>query len=277
MAGAALGNADGGPERLERMIVPEPCEMVLLVQAEFDGELDAGQAASLQIHRAQCPVCQGAELELARARELVRELSYRTIPDAVRERVLAGLAAARPTPARGPAMSRLSSRFHSWGHSAMGFSLGAACTAAVVFIVLSPAQQSLTEQVIAGHVRALQPGHLEDVPSTDQHTVKPWFDGRIDFAPPVKDLALKGFPLQGGRLDYIGGRPVAALIYQRDKHIIDLFAWPAAGDLKLAPEFTEHNGYNVLHWVENNTELWAVSDIAPDQLHKFVSDWERSP
>jgi len=259
------------------MIVPEPCEMVLLVQAEFDGELDAAQAATLQIHRAQCPVCQEAELELARAREFVRELSYRTIPDAVRERVLAGLAAARPKPALAPAMSRVSSHFHSWLHSAMGFGLGIACTAAVAFLVLSPAEQSLTEQVIAGHVRALQPGHLEDVPSTDQHTVKPWFDGRIDFAPPVKDLAPKGFPLRGGRLDYIGGRPVAALIYQRDKHIIELFAWPATGDLKLAPEFTERNGYNVLHWVENNTELWAVSDVAPDQLHKFVSDWERAP
>jgi anti-sigma factor RsiW len=259
------------------MIVPELCEMVLLVQAEFDGELDAAQAASLQIHRAQCRVCQAAELELARARELVRELSYPTTPDGVRERVLAGLAAARPKPALRSAMSRLFSRFHSWRHPTMGFGLGAACTAAVALLVLSPTQQSLTEQVIAGHVRALQPGHLEDVPSTDQHTVKPWFDGRIDFAPPVKDLAPKGFPLRGGRLDYIGGRPVAALIYQRDKHIIELFAWPATGDLKLAPEFTERNGYNVLHWVENNTELWAVSDVAPDQLHKFVSDWERAP
>jgi anti-sigma factor RsiW len=277
MAGAALGNADGGLERLERMIVPEPCEMILLVQAEFDGELDAAQAASLQIHRAQCRVCQAAELELARARELVRELSYRTIPDAVRERVLAGLAVARPKPALRSAMSVLSSRFHSWRHSTMGFGVGAACTAAVAFLVLSPAQQSLTEQIIAGHVRALQPGHLEDVLSTDQHTVKPWFDGRLDFAPPVKDLAPKGFPLQGGRLDYIAGRPVAALVYQRDKHLIDLFAWPAAGEARPVAEFTEHNGYNVLHWVENNTELWAVSDVAPDQLHKFVSDWERSP
>ena len=259
------------------MIVPEPCEMVLLVQAEFDGELDAAQAATLQVHRAQCPVCQAAALELTQARELFRELPYRTTPDAVRERVLAGLDAARPKPALSPAMSLLSSRFHSWRHSTMGFGLGAACAAAVAFLVLSPAEQSLTEQVIAGHVRALQPGHLEDVPSTDQHTVKPWFDGRIDFAPPVKDLAPNGFPLQGGRLDYIGGRPVAALIYQRDKHIIDLFAWPAASGLKLAPEFTERNGYNVLHWVDNNTELWAVSDVAPDQLHKFVSDWERAP
>jgi anti-sigma factor RsiW len=259
------------------MIVRDPCEMALLVQADFDGELDAAHAASLQIHRAQCPDCQAAELELTRARELLRELPYRTTPDAVRERILAGLDAARPTPALSPAMPRFSWRFHLWRHSAAGFGLGATCAAAVALFVLSPAEQSLTEQVIAGHVRALQPGHLEDVLSTDEHTVKPWFDGKIDFAPPVKDLAPNGFPLQGGRLDYIAGRPVAALVYRRDKHLIDLFGWPAAGDLKLAPEFTERNGYNVLHWVENNTELWAVSDVAPDQLRKFVSDWERSP
>ena len=253
------------------------CEMILLVQAEFDGELDAAQAANLRTHREQCPICQAAELDLTRARELLSEMPYQPTPDVVRERVFAALDMARPKPVPPLAMYPFSSRFHWWRHTAVGFGFGAASAAAVAFLVLSPAEQGLTEQVIAGHVRALQPGHLEDVPSTDQHTVKPWFDGRIDFAPPVKDLAPNGFPLQGGRLDYIGGRPVAALIYQRDKHIINLFEWPATGDLKLAPEFTERNGYNVLHWVDNNTELWAVSDVAPDQLHKFVSDWERSP
>ncbi len=251
--------------------------MILLVQAEFDGELDAAQAASLRIHREQCSVCHAAELDLTRARELLREMPYQRTPDAIRERVVAALDVARPKPTPGSAKSRLSSRFHWWRRSTAGFGVGVACTAAVAFLVLSPAEQTLTEQVVAGHVRALQPGHLEDVLSTDEHTVKPWFDGRIDFAPPVKDLASSGFPLKGGRLDYIDGRPVAALVYQRDQHIIDLFAWPAARDAKQAPEFTDRNGYNVLHWVENNTNLWAVSDVAPDQLHKFVRDWQRSP
>jgi len=259
------------------MTVTDTCERVLLVQAEFDGELDAAQAANLQLHRAQCSVCQSAEQELTRARELLREIPYQTTPDAVRERVLAGLDAVRPKPDLSPARPRFSSRFYSWRHSTMGFALGSACAAALAFLVLSPAEQSLTEQVIAGHVRALQPGHLEDVLSTDQHTVKPWFDGRIDFAPPVKDLGSAGFPLKGGRLDYIDGRPVAALIYQRDKHVINLFVWPTTRDGLSAPEFAERNGYNVLHWVENNTDLWAVSDVAPDQLRKFVSNWQRSP
>jgi anti-sigma factor RsiW len=260
------------------MIVTVPCEMVLLVQAEFDGELDAAQAATLLVHRAQCPVCQAAELELTRARELLRDIPYQSTPDGIRQRVLAALGVDPPNPVPRSAMSRLFGRFHSWCHSAAGFGLGAACAAAVAFFVLSPtSEQSLKEQVIAGHVRALQPGHLEDVLSTDEHTVKPWFDGRIDFAPPVKDLASAGFPLKGGRLDYIDERPVAALVYQRDKHLIDLFVWPSAGEAERAAEFTERNGYNVLHWVENNTELWAVSDVAPDQLHKFVRDWQRSP
>ena len=259
------------------MTVTDQCEMVLLVQAEFDGELDAAQAANLQTHREQCPICQAAELDLTSARELLREMPHQRTPDAVHQRLLAALDAARPKPAPGPAKYQRSPRFHWWRHSTAGFGLGAACAAVVAFLVLSPAERSLTEQVVAGHVRALQPGHLEDVLSTDQHTVKPWFDGRIDFAPSVKDLRPAGFPLKGGRLDYIDGRPVAALVYQRDKHIIDLFAWPAAGDVKQPPEFTERNGYNVLHWVENNMDLWAVSDVAPDQLHKFVRDWQRAP
>lgn len=252
------------------------CEMILLVQAEFDGELDAAQAANLRIHRERCSICQAAELDLTRARQVLREMPYRPMPDAIRDRLLAALDVARPKPALRPAKDAFSSHLRGWCHSVVGFGLGTACVSAVAFLMLSPAEQGLAEQVIAGHVRALQPGHLEDVLSTDEHTVKPWFDGKIDFAPPVKDLASAGFPLKGGRLDYIGKRPVAALVYQRDKHIIDLFAWPA-GETQAEAEVIERNGYNVLHWVENNTELWAVSDVAPDQLHKFVRDWQRSP
>jgi anti-sigma factor RsiW len=177
--------------------------MILLVQAESDGELDAAQAARLRTHREQCSVCQTAELELGRVRELLREMPYQRTPDAIRERVFATLEAGQPKHAPSSAKSRFSSRFRWWRHSAAGFGVGLACATAVALLVLSPAEQSLAEQVVASHVRALQPGHLEDVLSTDEHTVKPWFDGKIDFAPPVKDLASVGFPLEGGRLDYI--------------------------------------------------------------------------
>jgi anti-sigma factor RsiW len=248
--------------------------MVLLVQAEFDGELDAAQAAQLQAHRAHCPECQAAGAALARSRELLHSDLYEPTPDAVRQRVLAQVRATQPRAA--PATATVS-RLRSWRHSAVGFGLGAACAAALAFLLISPSEQSLTEQIVAGHVRAMQPGHLEDVASTDRHTVKPWFDGRIDFAPPVRDLAATGFPLKGGRLDYIGGRPVAALVYQRDKHTINLFVWPAGSGIASSPEAFERNGYNVVHWTQDGMTLWAVSDVERNQLRDFAAEWQRTP
>jgi len=254
------------------------CDMVLLVQAEFDGELDAAQAARLAAHRGDCPVCQAAEADLVRARELIRpEVLYEPAPDELRQRVLAKLQAAGAATSAPPPRSRRPWNFTGWRSPTFGFGLGAACAAALMLVVLSPTEQSLTDQIVAGHVRALQPGHLEDVPSTDQHTVKPWFDGRLDFAPPVRDLAGVGFPLKGGRLDYLGGRAVAALVYQRDKHIIDLFVWPAGTGMVSTPASTERNGYNVVHWVQDGMNFWAVSDVEASQLRNFAAIWQRTP
>src|SRR5207237_7693934 len=164
-----------------------------------------------------------------------------------------------------------------WWNAGAGFGLGAACAAALAFLVLIPTEPGFPEQIVAGHVRALQPGHLQDVESRDRHTVKPWFDGRIDFAPPVKDLAAQQFPLKGGRLDYIGGRPVAALVYLRDKHVIDLFIRPAAASTVVPPETAEKNGYNVVHWVQDGMAFWAVSDVERNQLRDFAATWQRTP
>ena len=199
------------------------CDKVLLVQAELDGELDAAQAAALETHRADCPICQAAQQQLLRTRALVRTEPYEITPDDVRARVMARLRQVEPqtAPAR-PPVPPASRRWAWFGGPSIGFGLGAACAAALAFLLVLPERNDLVGEVVADHIRALQPGHLEDVVSTDQHTVKPWFDGRIDFAPPVKDFAAEGFPLKGGRLDYLAGRPVAALVYQRDKHIINL-------------------------------------------------------
>jgi anti-sigma factor RsiW len=259
--------------------------MVLLVQAEFDGELDAAQAGHLQAHRTHCTDCRATELELTWAGGLLRDDLYQPAPDEVRQRILAQLNTAPPRPVLGstegwthrPATPALLSRFRSWRQSTIGFGLGAASAATLALLVLTPAKQSLTEQVVAGHVRALQPGHLEDVISTDQHTVKPWFDGRVDFSPPVKDLGPVGFPLKGGRLDYIAGRPVAALVYQRGKHIIDMFVWPTAGSDVPGLKQAEHNGYNIVHWSQSGTEFWAVSDTESSQLRDFAQYWQRLP
>jgi anti-sigma factor RsiW len=172
--------------------------------------------------------------------------------------------------------SRSPRRWRPWWASPLGYGLSLSA-AALLFFTFLPRESDITQQIVGGHIRALQPGHLEDVASSDQHTVKPWFDGRIDFAPPVKDLAADRFPLRGGRLDYVGGRPVAALVYQRDKHLIDLYVWPAAGDSAHLPTSSQRQGYNVVHWAQDGMNLWAVSDLEAGQLREFAEDWRRSP
>jgi anti-sigma factor RsiW len=261
------------------------CDKVLLVQAELDGELGAAEAATLAAHRAQCPICEAAAAELLQARALIRDDLYQPMPEDARQRVMAALAAARPQPAAAvapglsqPGFSRpgFLQGWRTWWSNGASFGLGAACAAALAFLLLVPAMPpGLTDQIIAGHVRALQPGHLQDVASEDRHTVKPWFDGRLDFAPPVKDLVADRFPLTGGRLDYLDGRPVAALVYQRDKHVINLFVWPAAGDAP--PQTGERQGYNIVHWAQGGMAFWAVSDVEAGQLKEFAADWRKTP
>jgi len=257
------------------------CDKVLLVQAELDGELGTAEAASLAAHRADCPICRTAAAELMQARALIRDDLYQPAADEARQRVMAALGAARPTqPAALPATPGVLPWWRGWWSpwwsNGMSFGLGAACAAVLAFLLVTPAMPpGLTEQVVAGHVRALQPGHLQDVASEDRHTVKPWFDGKLDFAPPVKDLAAVRFPLTGGRLDYLDGRPVAALVYQRDKHVINLFVWPGIGDTP--PQTAERQGYNVVRWSEGGMNFWAVSDVEMAQLKQFAAAWRRTP
>jgi anti-sigma factor RsiW len=136
------------------------------------------------------------------------------------------------------------------------------------------ADQFLATQLIASHVRSLMANHLTDVASSDQHTVKPWLDAKLDFAPAVVDLSSEGFPLIGGRLDYLDNRAVAALIYQRRKHFINLFVWPAASDETRTPQIITRQGYQLLHWVESDLNYWAVSDINEKELQKFKQLFE---
>jgi anti-sigma factor RsiW len=250
----------------------ERCDRVLLVQAEFDGELDAAEAASLAQHRAQCGVCRESCDALAASRAAVRAgATYHRAGAALRRAVEAALlGAAEPAPAPAPR------RRAPWWRAAASFGIGAALAAMLVLVVRPVGgSDSLVAAVIDDHVRSLQPGHLSDVISTDQHTVKPWFDGRLDFAPPVKDLAAEGFPLVGGRLDYLGGRTVAALAYTHGKHTINLMIWPARGGAQ--PASADRSGYHVIHWTADGMSLWAVSDLEREQLEAFVQDWQRMP
>jgi anti-sigma factor RsiW len=251
------------------------CEHVLLVQAELDGELDAAQAAALETHRAGCAICQQAQAELLRTRALLRAEPREPMPEAVRARVMTRLRQVEPQaePRATPAAAQ---RWRWVFPSIGGFGLGAACAAALAFLVVLPQRGEFADALVASHIRALQPGHLEDVVSTDQHTVKPWFDGRIDFAPPVRDFAAEGFPLEGGRLDYLAGRPVAALVYRRDKHVIDLYVWPADDQGSRLAGDTAIQGYNVTHWIAGGMSFWAVSDVERRQLDDFAALWRKA-
>jgi anti-sigma factor RsiW len=136
-----------------------------------------------------------------------------------------------------------------------------------------PAAGDMADLILASHIRSLQAGHLVDIASNNQHNVRPWFDGKLDFAPPVKNLADQGFPLEGGRLDYLRDRGVAALVYQAGLHRINLLIWPSAGDVDGDPQTLDKGGYTVIHWHEKEMTIWAVSDLNPAELRKFVADW----
>ncbi|MES2187771.1 MAG: anti-sigma factor [Pseudomonadota bacterium] len=180
-------------------------------------------------------------------------------------------------PAAPPAARPRSRPWRGWGWLNWG-PLGAsfACGALVAVSVMGlrdgvRVDGDLEQQVVAGHVRSLLVSHLTDVASTDQHTVKPWFAGKLDYAPPVIDLAEDGFPLVGGRLDYLQGRPVAALVYRRRGHAINVYVLPARSDTASPVRITVHQGWHLEQWSRQGMQFWAISDVGPEDLAKFVA------
>lgn len=137
-------------------------------------------------------------------------------------------------------------------------------------------ENEIAQEVVSAHVRSMMATHLSDVVSTDQHTVKPWFEGRLDFGPSVKDFALKEFPLIGGRLDYLGSRSVAALIYKRGQHVINVFEWPAVETDDTTPRFSTRRGYHIFSWRRSGLQYWAISDLNANDLQTFVGLWQAS-
>jgi len=242
-------------------------EMRLLIQADLDRELDAAATAVLTAHVQDCPACAALQRDLGDLSGRLRgALMAERAPAALRAALEAKLIPAPVIPLR-PARTRLL--------ALTAFGAGAAIAAAIALAVIPARHDDGLAELVAGHVRALQPGHLTDVVSSDQHTVKPWFDGRIDYAPPVVDFAAQGFVLVGGRLDYIGGRPVAALVYRKDKHPIDLFVWPGQGNA--APETSGRDGYAVVGWSGEGMVFRAVSDLNGPELAAFAALWRRRP
>lgn len=248
------------------------CPMSLLVQADIDGELDAGRAADLLAHRADCPDCQAAYADLMMLRERLRESNLREkAPDSLRK--FLAQQSASVTPLARPAPISRPSRWRSQ----VGAFAGMALAAGLALAIYTPAAPDPLGLVVDAHVRSLQAGHLQDVISTDRHTVKPWFEGKLDFAPPVKDLAAENFPLTGGRLDVMEGRPVAALVYRGGTHPINLLVWPTEANDTPNPVSANRNGFTAIHWTQNGMTLWAVSDLEREQLEEFVRLWRIAP
>lgn len=253
--------------------VPEGCpEWAIMMHGFIDGELDPAHARQFEQHLAACTGCT-AELERFKAlKRVIGQDGVRwPVPEAVREQILTAISLENQLASRegvviadhGGAWSKIAQFAKRWGYVP-----SFAALAASIFLVLSvPGQDTLLQdQILASHVHSLLVNHLTDVQTSDQHTVKPWFDGKIDYSPPVVDLAAQGFPLVGGRVDYINGRVVAALIYRRHGHIINVFAWPAPAT---ALTNMAHDGYNFVKWSGGGLTFWAVSDVSAAELSTF--------
>jgi len=234
-----------------------------LLHAYVDGELDLANARETERHLQSCADCRGTE-------RAIRELHSALTSDASAYRAPAHLRRNVRAALRREAKSSRQN-LSPW----LMFATGAAFAAVILGFALfqttrATRTNAIVDQVVANHVRSLLAVQLVDVVSSDQHTVKPWFDGKIDFAPEVRDLSANGFPLVGGRLDYLDGKTVAALVYQRNKHPINLFIMPESTGRRTSPTVITRRGYNVVSWTTNGMKCWAVSDLNANELREFT-------
>jgi anti-sigma factor RsiW len=245
--------------------------MLRLHRCYIDNELDVAAAIVVKQHLRDCSRCQ----QLLEARKAVGALLGNPqvrfeVPDSLLGKIQSVLPASRSD-----AKQRSGSRFFiAWFTVPLALAATIAVMLGPVFLKGGMFDRSrgnaLAQDVISSHVRSLLATHLLDIPSTDQHTVKPWFDGKLKFSPPVRDFADQGFRLIGGRLDYINGREVAALVYQRRLHIINLFIWPLESSRNTAAQSFTKDGYNVSHWDRDGFTFWAVYDVNAEDLRAFA-------
>ena len=248
----------------------EDCQKGLA--ALVDEELPTGEVARIEEHLANCAECAAAHQRLlATSARLKEGLMRYKAPDVLKARIRATLT----EPAREDKPRPIS--LHATG-STRGWMrpLAAAAAIAIVSSGLTfaamrdrPPASAVQNEVLASHIRSLMPGHLTDVASNDQHNVKPWFNGRVNLSPDVPRLDSVGFPLVGGRVDYIDGHNVASIVYTRRQHVINVFVWPSTDRSDTSPEVSSSNGYNLIHVRRRGEEIWLVSDLNLAELRTF--------
>ncbi len=237
-----------------------------LMDSYLDGELELASHLEIERHVADCPACREIfENRRALSGAIRANAAYHTAPAATAARVRAAL---NPPAGNAGIMFRASAR---WLSLAASVAFAAVLGSGVTYWLAQPApEELLAQQVVAGHVRSLMvAGRATDVSSSDQHTVKPWFNGKLGFSPPVLDLTGEGFALVGGRLDYLDNRPVAALVYRHRQHVINLFIWPAERQSSETVRAVVQQGYHVFHWSDAAMNYWVVSDLNPVDLKTF--------
>jgi anti-sigma factor RsiW len=241
-------------------------ELELQLDAYLDGELASRDARELEIHLKECRDCaRMRDTRVALGKAIRAEVPALHASDELRNRVRTALRSAAGQP---PTSRRSAPR--GWRPLALAASLALVALGSWKVASDRAAGAALGDQVLASHVRSLMPGHLTDVVSTDQHTVKPWFNGKVDFSPPVYDFAGRGYPLIGGRLDYLAGRPVAALVYGRRQHLINVFLWPAHRGPAGGADASSSQGYHLLHWTTPEYTYWVASDLGLPELREFA-------
>ncbi|MBV8780153.1 MAG: anti-sigma factor [Phycisphaerae bacterium] len=247
------------------------------LHAYLDGELSATESVAFEQHLVSCDACRAILADDKQLREAMSNGGlYHRAPTQLIERIEALIPA--DVNHSGQALLQLRSsrnlhrRWWTIGITSMAAAAIAACLVIVIVAIQSRGNGDnlLAQEIVSSHVRSMMVDHLLDVRSTDRHTVKPWFDGKLDFAPPVKDTTAQGFPLIGGRLDYIGDRPVASLVYKRQQHLINLFIWTSGQTSDDNDRLLTRQGYNLVRWTHAGMAFWAVSDLELSQLQQFA-------
>lgn len=239
-----------------------------LMHAYADKELELLKSLEMDEHLKSCPVCaQILNNNLALRSALKVEALYHKPGIALQNRIHAALRKADKAEQK----PRTTLPW-TWLNAGAALAVVVVLTWTVVPL-LSPrsADDMMAQEVVSNHVRSLLVSHLTDVVSSDQHTVKPWFSGKLDFSPPVENFVQQGFPLIGGRLDYLENKTVAALVYQHRQHYINLFVWPADAEAATTPKVLSRQGYQMIHWTQSGMHFWAVSELNQDELRQFVS------